>query len=406
MEGVMAAERTFDILGKVGDEAAFRAEMRAWLAARLDPDWPAKWQAADEAELRRLATDWLVERRKVGLAVPHWPKEWGGPGLPFHWQIIVYEELCRADAPQLEMFTISLFHVPATLFEHGTQVQKDTYLGGVTHGTDIWVQGFSEPGAGSDLASLRTSAVRQGDHYVVNGQKIWSSNGMHARYCLLLARTDANGRRKHDGISYFIMDMQSPGIEVRPIRQITGEAEFCEMFLDDVKIPAENLIGAEGEGWSIAQSTLSTERGLLVFGAVERVARCLERDGRTARETWMRDPQFRREYAALWAELQSVRLMIRQLLRELEAEPDKASATLPVYIKLTFGPFLQRYTEFLVRAEGMHAMRAQVAIPGAGQAGPMRFIGFLKSFGWTIAGGTNEIMRNVVAERILGMPRG
>src|SRR3546814_9139612 len=133
------------------------------------------------------------------------------------------------------MFTISLFHTPATLFEHGTQAQKDRYLGGITQGADIWCQGFSEPGAGSDLASLRTSARAESGHYVVNGQKIWSSAAMHADYCLLLARTDPNGPRKHDGISYFIMDMKTPGIEVRPIRKITGEAEFAEIFLEDRK---------------------------------------------------------------------------------------------------------------------------------------------------------------------------
>ncbi len=396
---------TFDILSKVHDEQAFRQEIRAWLAATLDPDWRAKWQSAREDELRALQTDWLEERRKVGLATPHWPKEWGGPGLPFSYQIIVYEELSRADAPELEMFTISMFHTPATLFEHGTQAQKDKYLGGIIEGTDIWVQGFSEPGAGSDLAALRTSAVRNGDHYVVNGQKIWSSNGMHARYCLLLARTDPNGKRKHDGISYFIMDMQTPGIDVRPIRQITGEAEFAEIFMDDVKIPVENLIGADGDGWNIAQSTLSTERGLLIFGVVERLALSFEIDGRQAKDTWMKDVQLRREYAAFYAELQSVRLMIRELLLELEAHPDKASATLPTYIKLVFSPFLQRYTEFLVRAEGIDALKWQPAIPGTGYCSRLRIIDFLKSYGWTIAGGSNEIMRNIVAERILGMPR-
>jgi len=397
--------RTFDVLSKVGDEQAFRQEIRDWLAATLDPDWRRKWQSVREAELRELVIRWLEERRKVGLATPHWPKEWGGPGLPFSYQIMVYEEFSRADAPELDMFTISLFHTPATLFEHGTQAQKDKYLGGVTNGTDIWVQGFSEPGSGSDLASLRTSAVKQGDHYVVNGQKIWSSNGMHARYCLLLARTDPNGKRKHDGISYFIMDMQSPGVEVRPIRQITGEAEFCEIFMDDVKIPAENLIGAEGNGWQIAQSTLSTERGLLIFGAVERLARSFELDGKEARDTWMRDAQLRREYAQYWAELQTIRLMIRKLLMELEANPDKASPTLPTYIKLTFGPFLQRYTEFLLRAEGMDAMKREPAIPGTGHSSRLRFNDFLKSYGWTIAGGSNEIMRNIVSERILQLPR-
>lgn len=396
----------YDIISKVGDEQAFRSEIRAWLEATVPPDWRLQWQSVREAELRALIVDWLEKRRAVGLATPHWPKEWGGPGLPFAYQIMVYEEFARADAPELDMYTISLFHTPATLFEHGTQEQKDRYLGGITHGTDIWCQGFSEPGAGSDLAALRTSARRDSDHYVINGQKIWSSGAMNADYCLLLARTDPNGKRKHDGISYFIMDMKAPGVEVRPIRQITGESEFAEIFMDDVRVPVENLIGAEGNGWHIAQSTLSTERGLLIFGAVERLARSFELDGKEARETWMRDTQFRREYAGFYGELQSIRLMIRRLLIELEANPDKASPTLPTYIKLNWGPFLQRYTEFLLRAEGIDALRWQPSIPGTGHSSRLRMNDFLKSYGWTIAGGSNEIMRNIVSERILAMPRG
>ena len=398
--------RTFDILGKVGDEQAFRQEIRDWLAEHMPKDWRAKWQGVRGDALKTEIVQWLTERRKVGLGTPHWPKEWGGPGLPFSYQIMVYEELSRADAPEVEMFVISLFHTPATLFEHGTQAQKDKYLSGITHGTDIWCQGFSEPGAGSDLASLRTSARLEGDHYLVNGQKIWSSGALHADYCLLLARTDPNGKRKHDGISYFILDMKTPGVEVRPINQITGEAHFAEIFMDDVRIPVENLIGAEGNGWNIAQSTLSTERGLLIFGEVERLARSFELDGQAARNSWMRDVQFRREYAALYGELQTVRLMIRQLLIELEANPDKASPTLPTYIKLTWGPFLQRYTEFLLRAEGLETQKWQPAIPGTGHSSRLRFNDFLNSYGWTIAGGSNEIMRNIISERILGMPKG
>ena len=398
--------RTFDILSRVGDEPAFRQEIRDWLAATVPADWRQRWQAVRESELKAIVVDWLEERRKVGLATPHWPREWGGPGIPFAYQIIVYEEFARADAPELDMYTISLFHTPATLFEHGTEEQKDRYLGGITHGTDIWCQGFSEPGAGSDLAALRTAARREDDHYVINGQKIWSSAAMHADYCLLLARTDPNGKRKHDGISYFIMDMKTPGIDVRPIPQITGESEFAEIFLDDVKIPVGNLIGAEGNGWQIAQSTLSTERGLLIFGAVERLAHSFELDARDARDGWMRDVQFRREYAAFHAELQSLRLMIRKLLIELEANPDKASPTLPTYIKLIWGPFLQRYTEFLLRAEGIEALKWQPSIPGTGHSSRLRMNDFLKSYGWTIAGGSNEIMRNIISERILGLPRG
>ena len=191
-----------------------------------------------------------------------------------------------------------------------------------------------------------------------------------------------------------------------PIRQITGEAEFAEIFMDNVKIPAENLIGAENNGWNIAQSTLSTERGLLIFGLTERLARNFEEDRKDGASTWMRDVQLRREYAAFHAELLSVRLMIRNLLMELEANPQKASPTLPVYIKLYWGPLLQRYTEFVLRAEGLPAQKWQKPIPGTGQTSRLRMNDFLKSYGWTIAGGANEIMRNIISERILGLPKG
>ncbi len=398
--------RRFDILSKVGNEPAFRQEIRDWLAENIPADWRAKWQNLREKELKTEIIAWLERRRKVGLAAPHWPKIWGGPGLPFAYQIMVYEEFALADAPELDLFMVSLFHTPATLFEHGTQAQKDRYLEGIVNGTDIWCQGFSEPGAGSDLAALCTSAHRDGDHYVVNGQKIWSSHAMHAQYCLLLVRTNSSGKRKHEGISYFILDMESPGVEVRPIRQITGESEFAEIFLTDVRIPVENLIGAEGNGWNIAQSTLSTERGLLIFGEVERLMRSFVLDGRQAKNSWMQDVQFRREYAGFYAELQSIRLMIRKLLMELEANPDKASPTLPTYIKLCWGPFLQRYTEFLLRAEGLETQKWQPSIPCTGFSSRLRINDFLKSYGWTIAGGSNEIMRNIISERILGLPKG
>ena len=398
--------RSFDILAKVGDEAGFRQEIRDWLAVTIPRNWRSEWQGLENETLKPKMVAWLEERRKVGLATPHWPREWGGPGLPFAYQIIVYEELTRADAPELHMYMVSLFQTPATLFEHGSPAQKEKYLSGITHGTDIWCQGFSEPGAGSDLAALRTSARRDGDHYVVNGQKIWSSGAINARYCLLLARTEQNVTRKHDGLSYFIMDMAAPGVEVRPIRSITGEQEFCEIFMDDVRIPAENLIGAEGDGGNIAQSTLSAERGLLIFGGTERLARSFERDRVDGRDSWMRDPQLRREYAAFHAELQVIRLLIRRLLKEIEANPDKASPTLPTFIKLTWGPFLQRYTDFLVRAEGLQAHKWQAPIPATAHTSRIKFTDFLKSYAWTIAGGSNEIMRNIVAERYLGLPRG
>jgi alkylation response protein AidB-like acyl-CoA dehydrogenase len=256
------------ILDAQHDLSAFRQEIRKWLAEIVPPDWKARMARASNEEYIAFQRWWMGERSKVGLAIPHWPKEYGGGGLSQRHLIAIADEIARADAPQNRLFTISLIHMPGTLLPHGTEVQKRRYLAGVAKG-EVWCQGFSEPNSGSDLASLRTRAVRDGDHYVVNGQKIWSSNSMYADHCLLLTRTDPNVQ-KHRGITYFIMDMRSPGVEVRPIRQANGRAEFGELFLSDVRIPAENMIGAENNGWRVAQATLASERGVISFEGGER----------------------------------------------------------------------------------------------------------------------------------------
>nr|WP_281375464.1 acyl-CoA dehydrogenase family protein [Sphingomonas jinjuensis] len=387
------------------DDDAFRRGVQAWLANALPTDWRTRLQGATEEDVNRFQLWWLEERRKVGLATPHWPREWGGPGLPFSRQIIAYEEMARADAPELELMLISLFHLPATLFDAGTQEQRDLYLSGVRDGNDVWCQGFSEPGAGSDLASIRTTAARDADHYVVNGQKTWSSYAMYADYCLLLVRTDPHAARKHDGLSLFILDMRSPGVTVRPIRQITGEGEFAEIFLDDVIIPASNRIGAENRGWAIAQSTLSSERGLLLLSYAERVWQGYRKLSQVTRPSWLSDVGLRREFASFHAELLTVRLMIGRLLSMTEESEEGRLATLPVYIKLYWAPLLQRYTEFLVRAGGLVDQEWQPPVACTGHSSGVPALDFLKSFSWTISGGSNEIMRNIVAERFLGLPR-
>jgi alkylation response protein AidB-like acyl-CoA dehydrogenase len=359
-------------------------------------------QAADYVKFQHW---WLGELRKVGLANPHWPREWGGEDISLRHQIIVSEEMARANAPDPDLFTISLYHLPATLFAYGTPAQREKYLDGVIRGRDIWCQGFSEPNAGSDLASLRTRAERQGDVYVINGQKIWSSFGMYADYCLLLARTDPTAPKKQAGISYFIMDMKTPGVTVRPIRQITGEADFAEMFLDDVRIPVENLIGKENEGWKIAQSTLSAERGLIVFNLAEKLERAFSLDLQLGLKTWLADSQLRREYAMLHARIRALRILIRKMLGDIEENPEMGGAMITMFIKLYWATLIQDYTGFLLRAEGFGALALEHAIMGGGSNSGLRTIDFLRSYGWTISGGTNEIMRNMIAERVLGLPR-
>jgi len=406
---MMATERRFDPLARAGDLDSFRAEIRAWLADTLPSDWRSMMAGASEEAYATFQHWWFSEMQAVGLATPHWPREWGGADLSLRHQRIIFEEIARIDGPNPDLFVISLYHLPATLFAAGSPAQRDRYLTGVKERGEVWCQGFSEPNAGSDLASLRTRAERRGDIYVVNGQKVWSSGGMFADYCLLLARTDPNAPKKHAGISYFILDMKSPGVTVRPIRQATGQAEFCEIFLDDVEIPAENLIGAENQGWLIAQSTLSAERGLIIFEHSERMARALERDLAAVREgseSWFADDQFRRDFMRAYAEMTGLRLLIRRMLEEIEANPEMGGSSTPPLVKIQCSELLRRYTDLRLHIEGLKAQRLEPVIKGGGHQTGNRMFDFLWSYAWTIAGGANEIIKTVIAERTLGLPRG
>lgn len=350
---------------------------------------------------------WMAELSKVGLAIPHWPEKYGGAGLSLKHLIIVAEEMARANAPKLWLYVISLIHLPATLMAWGTESQKARYLPGVAKGV-IWCQGFSEPGAGSDLASLRTKAERIGNEYVINGQKVWSSLSMHAEYCILLARTNSSVR-KHVGISYFVMNMKAPGVEVRPIRQSTGRAEFSELFLKDVRIPVEDRIGEENQGWEVAQTTLTSERGVIALDEAERFRYRVERFYRKALQEgaggWLDDDQLRREFMRFLSRLQAVRGLIRELLEHNDRDPSAPTIT-PSVIKVAETTLEQHFYEFQTRIKGPQAQYLEPApAQRAGIAGnPMH--GFVGSYGRTIAGGTNEIQLNIISERGLGMPRG
>ncbi len=382
--------------------AAFRDAVRAWLSSVSPKNWEERLSHGSDAEHVELQKWWMAERAKVGLATPHWPTEFGGADLSLKHQIIVAEEVARANAPPLQAYVVSLHHLPATLIAWGTDDQKAKYLPGVSKG-DIWCQGFSEPNAGSDLAALRCRAVRKGDRYVVNGQKIWSSNSMHAKYCILLARTDPDAP-KHKGISFFLLDMKSAGVEVRPIRQSNGRAEFGEIFLNDVEIPAENLVGPENDGWRVSHSTLAAERGVLVFEAIERLRYLYENICLHAIETnagWLRDDQMRREFIVLLGEMQSIRRLIRQLLRENEVKGAPSTMT-PAFVKLMSSEHRKKFASWWVRIAGPDS---QSLLPSLATIGGDPMMLYVSSFGSAIAAGTNEIMRNIVAERGLGLPR-
>lgn len=393
---------TSTILNNAEDLGAFRLAVRDWLEAVSPKDWAQRMATATPAEYEAFHRWWMAERNKVGLAIPHWPKEYGGADLSLKHQAIVAEEMARARAPYSKMYTVSFNHILPTLLAWGTQAQRTRYLPGIGQG-EVWCQGFSEPGAGSDLAALRTRAVREGDHFVINGQKIWSSNSTYARYCILLARTSTGGR-KQEGITYFIMDMQAPGVEVRPIRQSTGHAEFAELFLTDVRIPVEDVVGPVDQGWTVAQTTLASERGVLALERSERqryvfeadIAEAVQGDG-----AWLRDDQLRREFMKLFGEMQAGRRMVRDVLAESEGSHHGFSMT-PSIVKLTETTLRQRFHELRVRQRGLES---QAFVPAADDGTYEPLYEYIHSFSTTISAGSNEIMRNIIAERGLGMPR-
>lgn len=387
------------------DLDAFRLAIREWLPLAIPHNWQDRIRNGGEAAYIEVQREWYKSLSDAGLATAHWQAAWGGADLSLDAQIVFYSELARGNAPVAAMYVVSLYHMPATLFAYGTPEQRDRYLEGARTGGVVWCQGFSEPDSGSDLASLKTRAERRGDKYIVNGQKIWSSGGQNSDYCLLLARTDSSAARKQDGISYFICDLRAPGITIRPIAQPTTESEFNEIFFDDVEIPMENLIGAEGQGWQIAQTTLTTERGLLIFECVERLAQAYVRDAAIGRETWLSDPAVAREFATFYPRIRAIQALVAQLLAELREDPHGGGVT-ATYVKLYWGPLLQDYNLFRARAQGLAAQVFVEPQRCAGHNSGDAFIDFMWSYGWTIAGGSNEVMRNLISERFLGLPKG
>jgi len=398
------------ILDKQHDLPAFRAAIRTWLEKNCPSvEEVEDMEAAagiDYAKFEKYQRAWMAKLSTVGLSIPHWPVEYGGAGLSLKHLIIIADEMAKAGAPQLNMYVISFNHIPATLLAWGTEEQKRKYLPGVGNGTP-WCQGFSEPGAGSDLASLRCKAERVGNEYIVNGQKIWSSQSKHAEYCILLTRTDPNVR-KHAGITYLIMNMKAPGVEVRPIRQATGRAEFSELFLTNVRIPVEDRIGEENKGWAVALTTLASECGLYAFEDAERLRykiekfyqRALARD-----DAWLRDAEHRREFLRIVSRLQAVRGLIRELLEHNQRTPD-APTMLPSVIKIGETTAEQRFFSWQARIKGTGGQYMEPLEEERGHTPEEAMLEYIASYGRTIAGGTNEVQHNIISERGLGMPRG
>jgi alkylation response protein AidB-like acyl-CoA dehydrogenase len=386
----------------------FREQVRDWLGRNLPADWHERMLGASESEHVEFQKFWFRKMAEGGYIAPHWPVEWGGAGMSFAQQIVLFEEVARAGAPRLVIHFISLYHTPATLLEWGSDAQRRQHLPAILTGDEIWCQGFSEPSSGSDLASLRTRAERRGDRYVVNGQKIWSSNAQWARYCLLLARTDATVP-KHEGISYFILDLDSPGVTRRPIKMLTGGSHFCELFLDDVEIPVENLIASEGRGWAVAQSTLASERGLTALELAERMRQAFKLLLRDAARPapWggrlIDDDGIRRQLVDVRIGTETLHVLVGNMLtRALHGGGGGTEASI---IKVYHSELLQKFTDLGVQLGGMSAQYLQSVLMGGGYETGYWMHDNLYSWACTIAGGSNEIQRNIIAEKALGLPR-
>lgn len=394
-----------DNLG-LGALEPFRSEVASWLAANVPPNWREAMTGASHDKYVTFQQSWLRVLADAGYAAPHWPAEWGG-GLSLAQRVILAEEMTRADAPRLSLHSMSLFHAAATLLGAGTDAQRARHLPAILAG-EVWCQLFSEPDAGSDLASLRTRAVPAGDVYIVTGQKVWSSHAHEADYGLLLARTDP-GAPKRQGISYFIVDMRTPGIEVRPIVQSTGQSDFNEVFLDEVEIPVENRLGAENDGWAVAQSTLAAERGTTMLDLVERLRATRARLARDVEEKLealgdgAEAALLRHEYASIHAEIEILRLLCFRTLDNLVRQGEEGPSA--SVLKLTYSEALQRLDRFGLQVNGLGGQLERPPQRGMDWESGNWVVDYLASWAWTIGGGTSEILRNVVAERVLGLPR-
>jgi len=387
-------------------EEAFRTELRAWLAdvlPKLPPqpshfDWPAR---------RAYDTAWQKMLHDAGYAGIDWPVEVGGRGASPVEQLIYLEELERAHAPYVGVNFVGLLHAGPTVVAEGTPEQRARFLPPILRGDEVWCQGFSEPGAGSDLAALRTKAVRDGDEYVVTGSKVWTSHAEVADLCELLVRTGDEASRHH-GITWLVMPMDAPGIEIRPLKTIVGTTEFAELFLDQVRVPVANRVGDENDGWRVTMVTLSFERGTAFVGEALQSMEFLRDLRALAQRTgaWD-DAHTRRQIGHFGAELDALWALARRNVSQ--AARTGVPGVGGSVFKLALSELRQRIAQFgldLIGAAGL-AWDPLDAADGSGPLRNHRVVNtWMNSFSRTIAAGTSQIQRNIVAERILGLPKG
>jgi alkylation response protein AidB-like acyl-CoA dehydrogenase len=383
-------------------DEAFRAELRDWLAREVpkhgeppdENDWPGR---------RTYDCAWQRKLFEAGYAGINWPKEYGGRDASLSEQMVYYEEYARANAPYVGVNFVGLLHGGPTIMVEGTDAQREAHIPFIIRGEQTWCQGFSEPAAGSDLAGLKTRADRDGDHYVVSGHKIWTSFAQVADYCELLVRTDPDAK-KHAGISWLIMPMDLPGIEIRPLPTIRGENDFSEVFLQEVRIPVENLVGKENDGWRVTNVTLRFERGTAFASEMvalqQQLASLKELAQKVTRwegRAWD-DASLRREVGHMQAEIDSLWSMLK--LSISQASNTGVPGVGASAVKLYFTELAQRLSELGARVLGRAGL-----VRAEGDGHPDIPTEYLRTLNLTIAAGSSQIQRNIISERILGLPK-
>lgn len=383
------------------EEQQFRDELRSWLQQNVPPPWDGKVDVEEEnREYFEFLRGWQRRVFDGGWAGISWPKEYGGRGVSVIQQAIFHEEWARANAPTL-INALGLSLIGPTIIVYGTEEQKKRHLPRILAADEIWCQGFSEPNSGSDVASLGTKAVRDGDDFIVNGQKIWTSLAHFSDWCLLLVRTDANVP-KHKGITALLVDMHSEGVSVRPLKQMTGDSGFNEVFFTNVRVPAANMLGELNRGWEVAIATLMNERANLGAAIYVGYKRNLEALIARAHQitafgkTPAQDPVIRQKLAQAYLELEVFRLNTNRALSKLS----KSSVPGPEgsISKIYWSEFNQRFQQIAMETLGPHGQLCDLD--------DNRWVyGYLRTRGNTIEAGTSEIQRNILAERVLGLPK-
>ena len=386
------------------EETKFRDELRTWLEANVPKDW-GEWREKPLEESFPYLRAWQRKLYEGGWAAVSWPKEYGGRGATLMEQSLFWEEMARVEAPPMAN-SLGLGLIGPTIIAYGTDEQKRRFIPKILSAEEIWCQGFSEPNAGSDLAALQTEARLDGDHYVVNGQKVWTSYGWIGNWCELVVRTDSNVP-KHKGLSVLLIDMKSPGVEVRPLKQMTGESEFNEIFFRDVRVPVANLLGKVNDGWNVAVSTLMYERGsygarlhLIFKRAITRLIELshkFQKDGHPAAQ----DPITRQKLAQCYAEIEIMRWnQLRAFSRVTATGVPGPEGSIQKIFWSELNQRLQQIAQEVFGPYGQLLAGDKDAVDNG-----IWSYGYLRTRGNTIEAGTSEVQRNIIGHFVLGLPR-